>query len=119
MNGKDSKWVQHFSGKGQKWEVAGEVESSTRWTAYEHGVAYHLPKSEYPLCDPPDVWEDVTDQVSPSMSWLELQHGRLITTEPFMREGYRLRKVKVAWFDGVPLGEGKAGWALIVERKKS
>ncbi len=30
---------------------------------------------------------------------------------------YRVRKVGVEWFSGVPLGLAKSGWAFIVERK--
>lgn len=50
------KWVQHISGQGEKWEVWKECEQE--WNVYQKrvgGPSLFFPKSEYRLCDPPEV----------------------------------------------------------------
>lgn len=36
-----------------------------------------------------------------------------------VNDGYRLRKVGVEWFSGVPLGLAKSGYAFIVEQRQA
>ena len=70
-----SRWVQHISGLGAKWEVSdllrplwmrdGIVVSENEWLvlhASSKAPVHLLPKSEYVLCDPPEQWENVTEQ---------------------------------------------------------
>lgn len=115
-----SKWVQHKSGQGEKWELT-EEQSSTYGTvewrvkAKEHEYFHEVPKSEYVLVDPPEQWEDITGQcvwtdsnyhecyikVTPSGDRIEAQ------IEPPCP--YRVRKI-----DGPHNGP-----AFIVERKRS
>lgn len=51
-----SRWVQHISGQGEKWEVRdGYNPLSSNWSVYgKHSAERHyLPKSEYRECPPP------------------------------------------------------------------
>lgn len=54
-------WVQHISGQGEKWEVMAE--NGQQW-GLRHDVTsigwHFVPKSEYVLCEPLEVWKDVT-----------------------------------------------------------
>ncbi|MDH5738707.1 MAG: hypothetical protein OEY77_00110 [Nitrospira sp.] len=71
----EKQWVQHMSGKGEKWMVWSgteqpgwmypgcQVDADREWCVCGSGsvVPSHLlPKSEYRLCAPPEEWEDVT-----------------------------------------------------------
>ncbi|MFN3075369.1 MAG: hypothetical protein ABT940_00535 [Alphaproteobacteria bacterium] len=117
-----TQWVQHISGQGEKWEVSYDDKHTSQWgVQVGTGIRqyYHwLPKSEYRLCEPPEVWVDVTDGVT-------VQSGRSKTTglsSEFVYHGdnhlanlvcggnYRLRKIAIA---------GVNGSAFIVERKQS
>lgn len=56
-------YVQHISGQGEKWRVTTGGEFETCWNAISSsGQVFNLPKSEYRLCDPPEEWEDVTNE---------------------------------------------------------
>lgn len=59
-------WVQHMSGIGEKWELAIQtgIEDSHIWAVQYPGkmLPVYFPKSEYILCEPPNEWEDVTDE---------------------------------------------------------
>lgn len=63
-NMKEKRWVQHISGQGEKWELDGDGEIDGYAWGVEKEVngkrqTYFLPKSEYRLCDPPEVWNDI------------------------------------------------------------
>jgi len=57
----DTKWVQHFSRKGEKYKVTGEDHPDhVFWECeYARDHLFHLPKTEYNLCTPPERWEVV------------------------------------------------------------
>ena len=59
-------------------------------------------------------WVDVTGACE-VLQGIRLWHGEKAIAD--LSNGYRLRKVGVEWFSGVPLGLAKSGWAFIVERK--
>lgn len=106
-----SQWVQHISGTGEKWEVyRGETDKFNDLFVCEKDMTcYALPKSEYRLCDPPEVWEACTKEV--------------VVIGPTRRD-LRTRLNKVFKFiENHELCEGYRwacqGDALIIERKKS
>ncbi len=114
-------YVQHMSGQGPKylilegrptWMRDACIVSCSEW-AVQGPISQHLlPKSDYHVCDPPEVWEDVTGECSIS-SWCG-GHPQLIhDNRPVPGNGYRVRKVqaKEALLPN--------SWAFIVERKKS
>ena len=109
-----TKWVQHQSGQGEKWEVL-EAQSLTSWCVRANPGYHYLPKSEYGLCDPPEQWEDVTEECdwmnSGSACTATIYHlGLCLTAE----RGYRFRKVLL---EHGPTATQK--WAFIVERRKA
>jgi hypothetical protein len=109
----DKKWVQHISGQGEKWEVVQDYPTTSQWgVKVGKGFAayYHwLPKSEYRLCEPPEVWVDVTDQCVITESGLvRLDHENGTHTYASSTSGYRFRKIVIP-----------EGYAFIVERKQS
>lgn len=62
---------------------------------------YHLPKSEYALCEPPFEWEDVTKECEiDDHDWFLIRHNGVAVQ---LARSYRLRKVN-------------GGSALIVEK---
>ena len=110
-----SQWVQHISGQREKYRV-DDVGAYT-WHVSDPGNGYTFlfPKSEYILCDPPEVWEDVTEQCEVNHRD-ELRHnfGKCQAyTLATILGGYRLRKV--LRFAAVGLEQ----WGFIVEKKKS
>ena len=128
------KWVQHISGQGSKYRV---IKSDNNLWGCDKNMPTHeyynmyLPKSEYILCDPPEAWEDVTEQCNmtgtDSLWPHDEQNGEGIQNERdhvlyepthWVKGCYRLRKVGVEWFSGVALGETRKGYAFIVERKR-
>lgn len=107
-------WVCHISGQGEKWEVdiSRTYEDDTDYCVRAklqntRSKLHWLPKSEYRLCDPPEVWRDVTEEckVSP-LAGSELSHGGM---KVYLPMGYRFRK---EFHDG-------RGWCLIMEQKVS
>jgi hypothetical protein len=111
------KYVQHVSRQGEKWEVVCETEYDYQVYA-KHSVEqlqrHYLPKSEYALCDPPEVWVDVSGRCNVN------QNNALVHNEPAeislvasTHSGYRLRKVK-----GNDLALGGPHYAFIIERKQ-
>ena len=90
-----TKWVQHISGQGEKWEY--EWEGPIAWickTTGQNGMV--LPKSEYLPCDPPELWVDVTEECG----WVDpgngerggISHYGLGNAVCTVYAGYRLRK---------------------------
>lgn len=126
-------WVQHISGQGEKWEVVdarppglqndfrpmephewivrarvGSDQYVNRWFA--------LPKSEYRLCDPPEVWRDITEQCVPTWDQFMCGPNSIWNISVVMPSGnytYRLRKVDLREHTAVP------NWAFVVEQKVS
>lgn len=106
-----SKYVQHRSGDGEKFEV--HEEHFNAWSIFlcKPGVPdYRLPKSEYVECSPPEEWQDVTEEcdwgnAGEGMEAIIFHQGLRLLAD----RGYRLRKIKdmynISYF--------------IVERRKS
>lgn len=108
-----TRYVLHVSGQGAKWPLdehqpAGEDVYKVTGTA--HCAFAYLPKSEYRICEPPEVWVDVTKdcQEDNRSEHVVVWHDSLLITE---KRGYRLRKVQLY---GYPLGNPR--WAFIIER---
>lgn len=109
------KYVQHKSGQGEQWEVDEEWDaegmSVVRVKAKVPGnFCPLLPCSEYIPCDPPEEWENVTDDCSWGWSGSEFvatmyYFGCLLHHDL----GLRLRKINGP----------HNGPCFIVERKKS
>lgn len=113
-----SKWVQHISGQGEKWEVAHEYADVwlVRFYKSDH-VPDHisLPKSEYHEVPAPEVWKDVTAEcgyapprcggLSSGMS--RIYHEGHTSTVCEIYTQYKMTKVQI--------GER---WAFIIERKE-
>lgn len=63
----EKQWVCHISGQGEKLEI--QAIQDPEWPSWvaPHTVAggglLYLPKSEYRLCDPPEVWRDVNKEI--------------------------------------------------------
>ena len=103
-----SKYVQHRSGDGEKWEVLTKWEDG--FNARTSGRVYYLPSSEYVECSPPEEWQDVTEEcdwgnAGEGMEAIIFHQGLRLLAD----RGYRLRKIKdmynISYF--------------IVERRKS
>lgn len=130
-------WVCHISGQGEKWRVSEEKRPA--WMAEGHRVtdrewlvvgvagfaAHLLPKSEYRLCEPPEVWTDVTIECvfmeKQEQIWHQLSHSSVVVLghgATNLYEGYRLRKVPVCTGEGYK-HEPTKQWAFIVEKKVS
>ena len=127
-----SQWVQHISGKGEKWEVVKdntsigwmregcEPQREFEWCVYvdRSGMklpAHLLPKSEYRLCDPPEEWEDVTGTVEESPTPGNYKCGHIdIVGVTGAGKDYRLTKMLL---EHGPTATQR--WAFIVERRKS
>lgn len=95
----DTKLVQHKSGQGEKWEV--HAESMQVWYCLFNGKPYEgnlvLPKSEYVICDPPEVWEKVVVSVGAPINSktfliydsIGIAVGKIIMDQP----GYRVKDI--------------------------
>lgn len=106
---KNKQWVQHISGQGEKWEVLSE--ESRHWRTKDGDIFMWLPKSEYRLCDPPEMWKDVTEFVQVVSRG---EYSNLVYNGENVRVdngGYRLRKVRL-WTQ-----DDERQWAFIVEKK--
>lgn len=128
----EKRWVQHISGQGEKWEVdssrtyADDTDYCVRSKLQNTRSKLHwLPKSEYRLCDPPEVWRDVTGECVVTVdTWPPgAEYGTAIAmhscvlyepTHWVKTEGYRLRKVEL-WNDYGT--KSTKQWAFIVEQK--
>lgn len=125
--GTSMRYVQHKSGQGEKWEVIESarpegitdnwcVRRGTEWLvrAKDHPKAWHiLPQSEYQLCEPPEVWKDVTHECE-VRSGFNADGGRLsfahLNRMVGSQAGYRLREVEIF--------NHSYHWAFIVEQKQ-
>ena len=120
-----SQWIQHISGEGRIFEVWGQTTASWRVQAPNGSPIglYDLPLEEYRLCDAPEVWEDVTDQLlechdsrdmpKAFIGGIQDKEGRMMFEGTFHSKGYRFRKVS-----GSSLAICGMKWAFVVERKK-
>ncbi len=107
-------YVCHISGQGEKFEVVGGLYESAYVVQSARGT-YTLPKSEYIICDPPEVWTDITGEcrVEREPFHCTIMHGN---QKLLPGDAYRLRKVSVNL--KAQLNEPTQS-AFIVERKKS
>ncbi len=103
-------WVQHISGVGEKWEVL--TEEQRHWRTKDGDIFMWLPKSEYRLCEPPEVWRDVTEECVVIGGVILSHQGADVNAA----DGYRLCKVRV-----YPYRQPTeiTTWAFIVEQKVS
>lgn len=112
-----TRWVQHISGQGEKWEVDRFVHGVS-WRVCRDGSTFYLPWKEYVDCDPPEQWEDVSGECYVTFTTLltnkvaSIGHNKRHLSD---EDGYRLRKVRCA----KSMGVDNPDWAFIVERKKS
>lgn len=109
------RYVQRKGGQGEKWEVSGEgghtIDQELFFVAFRDGVCFHLPKSDYVLCEPPEEWEDVTGRVIESSTpgnWM--LDGRDILG---LDEGVRLKRIDLM-YEGCDYA-----YAFLIERVKS
>lgn len=98
-------WVCHISGQGEKWEVANDYSHTWEVLSKVSRATYNFPKSEYRLCDPPEVWEKVEVGIRGWQStFLYLKDAPHLLNFARLGEGFR-------WV--------KSGDGVIVERRKS
>lgn len=124
-------WVQHISGQGEKWEVVVDNAGNAYQWWVRSGPApcgwHYLPKSEYVLCDPPEVWRDVTEAVkideyfAGGKLYVALYHQQENSCLNVLYKDhgcYRLRKVGL-WKQAEAHGTYESQPAFIVEQKVS
>ena len=110
----EPQYVQHISGKGEKWEVYDDSGKSGTWFVKDTNLV--LPKPEYVLVDPPERWQDVSAdcEAFDDEGFNGLTHARVArfwTRTKWAHDGYRLRKVQLRRADNTPQ------WAFLVEKK--
>lgn len=110
-----TRYVQHISGRGEKWRVITETDQRFFVRQHHDSTTFDLPKSEYRRVDPPEQWVDVTARLverkdGPFQSRFDDPgvHGCAVYT--LEHSPYRLRKVELC-------RHGAYLHALIVERK--
>lgn len=113
-----NQYVQHKSGVGEKWEVASDTynarpnQADFMVKSGVEGAGYHwLPKSEYCLCEPPEEWRDVTEDI---LVVSRGEYSNLVYGGEIVRVDkglYRLRKVQLWRTDR------KEQLAFVVEKK--
>lgn len=123
-----NQYVQHKSGIGAKWKVHAYSDGLWQTVDFVDGGAFQaqLPKSEYEICAPPEVWVDVTDECvltfigsnlgtdQACKSWHVIRNGKDVRGSEAMR--YRLRKVPAALAEqGWTIDEKRGCWVFIVE----
>jgi len=118
-------WVQHISGQGEKWEVHSE--KGPFWYVLTQFLTQGnaaLPKSEYRLCPPPELWVDVTEECEVNeceiYGWNNITHNG----EETYLASYRRRKVQLfeqvsEFGDSTSWGRStvKPRYAFIIEKK--
>ena len=115
-------WVQHISGQGEKWEVM--TDNGHQWGLHHNvnSIGWHfVPKSEYRLCEPPEVWEDVTEQCEITPTGLVRIINSDKTHTYLMKDnGYRFRKVSVFAFARPIIDPAQREMcAFVVEKRKA
>lgn len=113
-------FVQHMSKQGAIWEVVVEGRENY-WAVMrkEDDTTFYLPKSEFQLCDPPEVWIDVTSDTiyipgGPGRGGI--RHSTPGNAVCMIYEGYRMSLVK-AWREG-HFGNANASAFYIIERRQ-
>ena len=98
---KNKQWVQHISGQGEKWEVMCDSVKGVWEVAPQEGTFTKpwLPKSEFILCDPPEQWEDVTEECEIDRDGWIVHQG--LRVKYF--NNYRVRKIAISEVVGDPL----------------
>jgi hypothetical protein len=124
-----TRYVQHVSGQGEKWQVASEKcdpSNELFWTVtfpFPQSHYLRLPKSEYRLCEPPERWMDVTDECEAMEKdgvgdQATIRHNRDVVVYTSPGSPYRLRKV-LLW---KTLASGclapEQCWAFLVEKRE-
>lgn len=102
------RYVQHSSGQGPHWEVTTDT-ASAWFVRHVCGDHFILPKSDYHLLPPPEVWTDVTAQCEfvNDLYWVMPSGHRLpiFCLDGKIRDGFRLRKVHLILRDGPQIRE--------------
>ena len=124
-----TRYVQHKSGIGEKWEVRNECAITWDCTGADT-YALYLPKSEYvevpapPTVPAPDLWVDITaacGEIMDGPNRTTILYEQTETMGKYdvatIRDGYRLRKVR-ALIEGGQVGSAEYHWAFIVERRE-
>lgn len=130
-----TRYVQHSSGQGEKyplyevdWTSITQSNRLDYWIVNGPTKQFILPRSDYHLCEPPEIWVDVTSECEIPIftrpeykDHCEVWHKgtRLFVVGNELVTGYRLSKVKLAeyhatWDEGKVV---KERWALIAEKK--
>lgn len=115
-------YVQHVSGQGQKWAL--EEHQGTKWASWvaahtePGGGMLYLPKSEYRICDPPEVWRDVTERCEITQTGL-LRMVNDDKTHTYINEDYGYRFLKTGLWKQCDTGTYHSQPAFIVEKKES
>lgn len=118
----EKQWVQHISGQGEKWLVVyggDPIDWMVLCKATDGERNRALPKSEYRLCPAPEVWRDVTEQVTTVFSTFQntgFWNVALSIPTVGKLDTFRLRKVQL-WKQYEGRGEYKDQWAFIVEQE--
>lgn len=109
-------WVCHISGQGEKWLVVyggDPIDWMVLCKATDGERNRALPKSEYRLCDPPEVWRDVSSECEVSKEGAIL-HGGVLTS---LENGYRRRKVAMELRSSECYEPVKFAIAIVIEQK--
>ena len=107
----EKRWVCHISGQGEKWEVVCDgLSESDEWRTIAPGRESYwiLPKSEYRLCEPPEVWTEVPIEfIEQGMSGKCLRFFRHANNEEnlgsivFYCNGYRVKSLVIEKKEGL------------------
>lgn len=123
-----TQYVCHISGQGEKWALHHDytqANSHPEATAYvvenktPGYAALRLPRCEYRLCEPPEVWVDVTAEcdLTNDPDYQRIRHDddtRFLTA--WQGRGYRLRKVSLGDLSDSSFSHAKT--VFIVEKRR-
>ncbi len=119
-----TQWVQHISGTGEKWEVRSECVGYWIVERGNIGIDTLLTKLDYALCEPPDIWEEVTHKMYATNNWPSELYSKsnavgddkhnCIWVPTEHSSGYRIRKIAFYTVDSPTVAKE----AFIVEKKK-
>jgi hypothetical protein len=108
-----TQYVQHRSGQGEKWQAMSSFPTYWKVEDKQDHETYLLPKSEYVLCDPPELWLDVTAECESIANQQQVFKGNAHVAAVY--KGYRFQKVPLYTNTNI-LWELQ--WAFIVEQRK-
>ena len=116
----DKRYVQHISGQGEKFELGeSSYDYKEMWILEKRhdGLRPCVPKSEYVLCEKPEVWIDITAECLAEKT-CGTPHAQVLEDKQHViahvDRGYRLRKVQL-YKRAVGLDPQ---WAFIVEKRE-